>query len=81
MSQDQHGREQDGPKPGRETGTHPRHESAREHVHRALEDAARPEPDRESQQRNAGVAIAVLAVVVVLLLLAIVSGATDAFQP
>jgi hypothetical protein len=58
-----------------------RHESPREHVHRVLDEAAQPEPDRESQQRNVGIAIAVLAAVVVLLLLAIVSGATDAFQP
>jgi hypothetical protein len=65
MSQEQHGHD----------------EKAREHVHRALEEAAQPEPDRHSQQRNAGVAIAVLAAVVVLLLLAIVSGATDAFRP
>jgi uncharacterized membrane protein YvbJ len=54
---------------------------AREQVHRSLEEAARPEPDRASHERNAGVAIAVLAVVVVLLLLAIVSGATGAFRP
>ena len=46
-----------------------------------MDDAAEPEDDRASQQRNAGVAIAVLAIVVVLLLLAIVSGATDAFRP
>jgi capsular polysaccharide biosynthesis protein len=46
-----------------------------------LDEAAQPEPDRESPQRNVGIAIAVLAAVVVLLLLAIVSGATDAFQP
>ena len=54
---------------------------AREHVHRSLDDAAQPEDDRASQQRNAGVAIAVLAIVVVLLLLAIVSGSTGAFRP
>jgi hypothetical protein len=60
---------------------HGAHETAREHLHRVLDDAAQPEPDRASQQRNAGVAIAVLAAVVVLLLLAVVSGATDAFQP
>ena len=54
---------------------------AREHVHRSLDDAAKPEDDRASQQRNAGVAIAVLAIVVVLLLLAIVSGSTGAFHP
>ncbi len=58
----------------------PVHE-AREHVHRSLEDAAQPEPDHESHERNAGVAIAVLALVVVLLLLAIVSGSTGAFRP
>ena len=54
---------------------------AREHAHRSLEDAAKPEPDHQSHERNAGVAIAVLAVVVVLLLLAIVSGSTGAFRP
>ena len=62
-------------------GRHRPHESAREHVKRTLDEAARPEPDRASQQRNAGVAIAVLAGLVVVLLVAIVSGATDAFQP
>ena len=54
---------------------------ARDAVHRKLEEAAEPEPDHASRERNAGVAIFVLAVVVVLLLLAIVSGATDAFTP
>jgi hypothetical protein len=73
--------EHSSPDKARSGGDHARHETAREHVHRALEDAAQPEPDRESQQRNAGVAIAALAAVVVLLLIAIVSGATDAFQP
>ena len=58
----------------------PVHE-VREHVHRSLDDAAKPEDDRASHERNAGVAIAVLAIVVVLLLLAIVSGATGAFRP
>lgn len=57
------------------------HETAREHAKRALDEAAQPEPDQASRQRNAGVAIAVLAGLVVLLLVAIVSGATDAFQP
>jgi hypothetical protein len=72
--------EQPGPQ-GPAGGPAERRESAREHVHRALEEAGRPEPDRAGQQRNAGVAIALLALVVVLLLLAIVSGATDAFRP
>ena len=54
---------------------------AREHLHRSLDDAARPEDDHASHERNAGVAIAVLAIVVVLLLLAIVSGSTGAFGP
>lgn len=54
---------------------------AKEQLRRVLDDAARDEEDRTAQQRNAGVAIFVLAVVVVVLLLAIVSGATDAFQP
>ncbi len=46
-----------------------------------LEQAAKPDEDRATQERNAGIAIAVLALVVVGLLLAIVSGATDAFRP
>lgn len=46
-----------------------------------LEQAARPDEDHASQERNAGLAIAVLALVVVGLLLAIVMGATDAFRP
>jgi hypothetical protein len=66
---------------GSEPGSDRQRETAREHVRRALDEAAQPEPDRDSQQRNAGVAIAVLAAVVVLLLVAIVSGATDVFQP
>jgi hypothetical protein len=50
-------------------------------LRRVLDEAARDDEDRTAQQRNAGLAILVLAVVVVVLLLAIVSGATDAFQP
>ena len=46
-----------------------------------LDEAARPDEDHASQERNAGLAIAVLALVVVGLLLAIVMGATDAFRP
>jgi hypothetical protein len=49
--------------------------------HDELDEAARPDVDHASQQRNAGLAIAVLALVVVGLLLAIVMGATDAFRP
>jgi hypothetical protein len=50
-------------------------------LHDELEQAARPDEDHASQERNAGLAIAVLALVVVGLLLAIVLGATDAFRP
>ena len=46
-----------------------------------LDEAARPDEDHASQERNAGLAIAVLALVVVGLLLAIVMGGTDAFRP
>jgi hypothetical protein len=46
-----------------------------------LDEAARPDEDHATQERNAGLAIAVLALVVVALLLAIVVGATDAFRP
>jgi hypothetical protein len=46
-----------------------------------LDQAARPDEDPASQQRNAGLAIAVLALIVVGLLLAIVLGGTDAFRP
>jgi thiosulfate reductase cytochrome b subunit len=62
----------------------PRHHPVRdatERAHRSLDEAAQPEPDHASHERNAAVAIAVLAVVVVLLLLAIVSGATGALRP
>jgi len=52
-------------------------------------DAAEPESDYRAQERSTGVAqerstgvaIALLAVLVVLLLVAIVTGATDAYQP
>ena len=54
---------------------------AREQVHQSLDEAAKPDEDHASQERNSGLAVLVLAVVVVLLLLAIVSGATGAFRP
>jgi len=44
-------------------------------------DAAEPESDYRAQERSTGVAIALLAVLVLLLLVAIVTGATDAYQP
>jgi hypothetical protein len=50
-------------------------------LHDELEQAAKPDEDRASQERNAGVAIAVLALLVVGLLIAIVMGSTDAFRP
>jgi hypothetical protein len=50
-------------------------------LHHELDEAATPDEDHASQERNAGVAIAVLALVVVGLLLAIVLGGTDAFRP
>jgi len=46
-----------------------------------LAEAAKPDEDHASQQRNAGLAIAVLALVAVGLLVAIVMGGTDAFRP
>lgn len=52
-----------------------------ERIRRELDEAAEPEPDHRSHERNAGIAIAVLALLVVLLFVAIVSGATDAYQP
>ena len=39
------------------------------------------EQDLRTKERNAGIAIAVLALLVVLLFVAIISGATDAYQP
>ena len=53
----------------------------RSKVHDELDQAARPDDDHASQERNVGLAIAVLALVVVGLLLAIVMGGTDAFRP
>jgi len=50
-------------------------------LHDELEQAARPDEDHASQERNAGLAIALLALIVVGLLLAIVLGGTDAFRP
>ena len=47
----------------------------------AVEEAAREEADHRASERNAGIAIAVLAVLVILLFIAIISGATDAYQP
>ncbi len=46
-----------------------------------LDQAAKPDEDHATRERNAGIAIGVLALVVVGLLLAIVMGGTDAFQP
>ena len=54
---------------------------AHERLDKRLDDAARPDEDHESQERNSGIAIAVLAVVVVALLVAMVMGATHAFRP
>ena len=53
----------------------------RSKLHEELDQAARPDEDHTSQERNAGLAIALLALVVVGLLLAIVMGGTDAFRP
>jgi len=53
----------------------------RSKLHDELDQAARPDEDHASQERNAGLAIAVLALVVVGLLLAIVMGGTDACRP
>ena len=50
-------------------------------LHDELDQAARPDEDHASQERNTGLAIAVLALIVAGLLLAIVMGATDAFRP
>jgi hypothetical protein len=57
------------------------HEDRREKLHRAVDDAARPEEERDKQQRNAGVAIAVLFLLVLGLLIAVVTGSTDALSP
>ena len=58
------------------------HEDAQlsERVRKALEEAGEPE-DHQAQERNAGIAIAVLALLIVALFVAIISGATDAYQP
>ena len=53
----------------------------REKLHRAVDEAAKPEENHDKQERNAGIAIGVLALVVVALLIAIVTGATDALSP
>ena len=53
----------------------------RSKLHEELTEAAKPDEDHASQQRNAGLAIAVLALVAVGLLVAIVMGGTDAFRP
>ena len=50
-------------------------------LHDELEEAAKPDEDRATRERNAGIAIAVLALLVVGLLLAIVMGGADAFHP
>ena len=52
-------------------------EDRHDRLHRAVDDAAKPEESHDAQQRNAGVAIALLALVVMALLIAIVTGATD----
>jgi hypothetical protein len=57
------------------------HEDRREKVHRAVDEAAKPEEDHKRQQRNAGVAIAVLFLLVLALLVAVVTGSTDALSP
>ena len=57
------------------------HEDRREKLHRAMDEAARPDEERDNQQRNAGVAIAVLALLVVGLLIAVVTGSTDVLRP
>ena len=57
------------------------HEDRREKVHRAVDEAAKPEEDRDKQQRNAGVAIGVLFLLVLALLIAVVTGSTDALSP
>ena len=46
-----------------------------------MDDAARPDEERDNQQRNAGVAIAVLFLLVLALLIAVVTGGTDALSP
>ena len=57
------------------------HEDRREKLHRAMDDAARPDEERDNQQRNAGVAIAVLFLLVLALLIAVVTGGTEALSP
>ncbi|MDQ1624513.1 MAG: hypothetical protein QOJ49_11 [Actinomycetota bacterium] len=60
--------------------SHERHRRT-EQLRRAVDEAAKADNDRRTQQRNAAVAIAVLAIVVVALLVAVVSGATDVLRP
>ena len=57
------------------------HEDRRDKLHRAVDDAAKPEEDHNKQQRNAGVAIGVLFLLVLALLIAVVTGSTDALSP
>ena len=57
------------------------HEDRREKLHRAVDEAAKADEERDKQQRNAGVAIALLALLVVGLLIAVVTGATDVLSP
>lgn len=52
-----------------------------ERLRKALDEVAEEEPELETKERNAGIAIAVLAILVILLFVAIISGATDAYQP
>lgn len=57
------------------------HEDRREKLHRAVDDAAKPEEDHRKQERNAGVAIGLLFLLVLALLIAVVTGSTDALSP
>ena len=52
-----------------------------ERLREGLDEAARPDEDHRSQDRNAAVAIAVLALLVLGLLVAMAMGATDALRP
>jgi hypothetical protein len=54
-------------------------EHEHERVRRALDDAAKPDPDEPSHQRSVGAAVALLALVVVVLLAAIAGGLVHPF--